>query len=119
MNIKNKIGVFGQKLAVGFLQKRGFKILNENYHARVGEIDIIAEKEGQLVFIEVKTRLSDKFGLPEEAVDDRKKARMYETALQYMGKMQINHDNFRLDCIAIMIDKENKKAIIRQHKNIF
>ena len=66
MNIKGKIGKFGQQIAGQFLQKRGYEILAENFHSRKGEIDLVVEKDGQLVFVEVKTRLSDKFGLPEE-----------------------------------------------------
>jgi len=118
MNYKLRIGDYGQKLAVDFLTKRKYKILGEKFFTKDGEIDLIAEQNGQLIFIEVKTRLSDKFGLPEEAVDRQKKEKMSEAGLQYLAEKQIGHDNYRFDCIAIEIDKKNKKAVIRHHKGI-
>ena len=118
MGIKNKIGKFGQQLAGQFLKERNYQILAENFYTQEGEIDLVAQKQGQLIFIEVKTRLSDKFGLPEEAIDQRKKEKLYQTALKYLEKEEVKDDNFRIDCIAIEIDKANKKAKIRHHKNI-
>ncbi|OGY41577.1 MAG: hypothetical protein A2Y82_01125 [Candidatus Buchananbacteria bacterium RBG_13_36_9] len=118
MNRKIKIGDFGQKLAKDFLIKRGYAILAEKYFARVGEIDIIAQKDQQIIFIEVKTRLSNNFGLPEEAVDAKKREKMYKACLKYLEENQIESDNFRLDCIAVEINKIDKKAVIRHHKGI-
>jgi len=118
MNYKNKIGNFGQQLAGHFFQKRQYKILEQNYQQRSGEIDLILEKDGQIVFAEVKTRLSENFGLPEEAIDSAKKEKIYQTGLQYLAEKGIEHDNFRIDCLAIVIDKAKKRAIIRHHKNI-
>ncbi len=118
MNIKNKIGKFGQQIAGQILEKKGYKILTENFYTRGGEIDLIAEQGSQIVFVEVKTRLSNRFGLPEEAVDSAKKEKFYEAALKYLEEKQIEHDNFRLDLIAVEINKENKTAKIRHHKNI-
>jgi len=118
MNFKLKIGVFGQKLAADYLKKKDYEIQAENYFAKIGEIDLIAIKDGQIIFIEVKTRLSDKFGLPEEAVDEKKKEKLYQTGLKYLKEKQINHENFRFDCLAIEIDRLNKIAKIRHHKGI-
>ena len=118
MTIKIKIGKFGQQLAGQFLQKRNYKILVENYFTRLGEIDIIAQRDEQLVFIEVKTRLSDKYGLPEEAVTKAKKEKIINAALIYLEENLVDHDNWRIDCLAIEIDKHNKKALIRHHKAI-
>lgn len=113
-----KKGSYGQGLAAVFLQQRKYRLIGQNYYTRLGEIDLIAEQDGQIVFVEVKTRLSRRFGLPEEAVSDRKKAKMRQSAWQYIEKEQINHDNYRFDIIAIEIDKDNKKALIRHHKNV-
>jgi len=118
MNFKNEIGKFGQNLAAEFLRKRNYQILEQNFFTRLGEIDLVCSHNGQLVFVEVKTRLSNQFGLPEEAVSAAKKEKMYQAALQYLEKEKVNHDNFRFDIVAIEIDKANKKAIIRHHKNI-
>jgi putative endonuclease len=118
MDIKIKIGKFGQALAAEFLRKRSYKILTENFYTRFGEIDLIVEREGQLVFVEVKTRLSSEFGLPEEALTKEKKEKMKEAVLDYLAKNQINHDNYRFDLVAIEIDEQNKKAKIRHYKNV-
>jgi len=116
--LKKQIGDFGQQLAADFLLGRGYKILTKNYFARAGEIDLIAEKDGQVVFVEVKTRLSDKFGLPEEAVDNKKREKMHLAGLKYLEEKQIENDNFRFDIVAVEIDKKSKKAVIRHHKGI-
>jgi putative endonuclease len=119
MTKKIKIGKFGQQLAAQFLLNKGYQLIKENYYCSDGEIDLILADQKQLVFVEVKTRLSQKFGLPEEAIDQRKKEKLYQTALTYLTKAEINHDNWRIDCLAVEIDQINKKARIRHHKNIY
>lgn len=72
-NVKNKIeGTGGEILAVNFLKKKKYKILETNFSNHVGEIDIIAEKDGVIVFVEVKRRQTLQYGRPIEAVDTRK-----------------------------------------------
>jgi len=119
MNIKNKIGIFGQDLAKDFLQQREYQILTENYYTQAGEIDIICQKDEQLVFIEVKTRTSQEFGIPEQAIDKNKKEKLHKTALNYLQENKISQENWRIDCIAIEINKDTKTAKIRHHKNIY
>ncbi len=119
MTKKIKIGNFGQQLAAQFLLDRNYQFLAQNYHCPEGEIDLIFLDQEQLVFVEVKTRLSQQFGLPEEAIDQSKKEKLYQTALTYLAKEEINHDNWRIDCLAVEIDQANKKARIRYHKNIY
>ena len=70
-----KLGAQGEKKAVKFLKRNKYKIIAKNFVSPYGEIDIIARKGDVLAFIEVKTRLSDIFGLPNEAVDERRKRR--------------------------------------------
>ena len=68
-----KVGETGEQIAVDYLIKNGFTILNRNFRSgRFGEIDIIAEEDSCICFIEVKTRTSDTFGAPSEAVDHKK-----------------------------------------------
>ncbi len=117
-NRKIIIGKFGQKLAAEFLLKRGYKIINQNFYTRFGELDLVAQNEDQIVFVEVKTRSTQKFGLPEDALTKNKKEKMTSAALEFLEKNTINHDNYRFDLIAIEIDGKNKKAFIRQYKNV-
>ena len=118
MTLKKQIGDFGQNIAREYLARKHYEILEENFFTRLGEIDIIAKNNGQVVFVEVKTRLSAKFGLPEEAVGREKIEKMQQAAMEYWQKQQINNDNYRFDMIAVEINKPNKRAIIRHHKNI-
>ena len=85
--IYNKItGQCGEDAAVEFLKKKKYKIIERNYKNRIGEIDIIAKTKTDLVFIEVKTRSSDKFGTPAEAVTYYKKQKIVNTAKYYLLK---------------------------------
>ena len=80
------LGRLGEKLALTYLQDLGYKILSRNYRIRLGEVDIIAEDNGTLVFIEVKTRYGDSCGLPFEAVTPRKQRQLSKVALEYIGR---------------------------------
>ncbi|MDE6869088.1 MAG: YraN family protein [Clostridia bacterium] len=77
-----KLGKLGEKKARAHLRKNGYKIVKKNYVNPFGEVDIIAEKNGVTAFVEVKTRLSDIFGAPSEAVT-RVKQRKYIQAAKY------------------------------------
>ncbi len=76
-------GLKGEDLASEFLTQNGYDIIEKNFHSRFGEIDLIAIKNNTLVFIEVKTRKSDKFGSPAEAVTPGKLKKITKTAEYY------------------------------------
>jgi putative endonuclease len=118
MSDKIKIGKFGQSLAVQFLIKRNYQILTQNYFCKQGEIDIVAKQDEQIIFTEVKTRLSRNYGLPEESVNAQKIEKLDLAAMHYLESQKVETDNYRFDLIAVEIDKDNKKAQIRQHKGI-
>lgn len=84
MNRKDKLGKFGEDYACAYLIKKGYTIVFRNFRCKIGEIDIIAEKEGTLCFVEVKTRASTKYGKPAEAVTENKQKRIYRCAEYYM-----------------------------------
>ena len=91
MMSRNELGKIGEQLAARYLRNNGYKILSQNFRmGRYGEIDIIADKEGVLTFIEVKTRTSKRFGSPAESVTydkQRKIRRVAEYYLMITGKM--------------------------------
>ena len=95
-----KLGVKGEKKARRFLFFRGWKILAKNYKNPFGEIDIIARKGDTIAFIEVKTRLSDVFGIPSEAVDKAKKLRYIRGANYFLINRNIDL-NVRFDIIEV------------------
>ena len=83
-DVRNKIlGRKGEELTCRYLKKRGYRILHRNYVTPFGEADIVALKEGMYCFVEVKTRESDAFGLPVEAVTARKQERYRKIALYF------------------------------------
>ena len=85
--IYNKIsGQCGEDAAAEFLKKKKYKIIERNYKNKIGEIDIIARTKTDLVFVEVKTRSSEKFGTPAEAVTYYKKQKIVNTARYYLMK---------------------------------
>ncbi len=106
-----KIGNLGQKIAVKFLRSKGYKILKENVYFRSGEIDILAEKNNILSFIEVKTRTNLAFGYPEEGVTDRKRAHLESAIDAYVLKYDIQQE-YVLEIISILLDLKAKKAHI-------
>ena len=79
----------GEKMAAKFLKRSGYKILERNYRSPFGEVDIIAGKGDVVAFVEVKTRSSDRFGLPSEAVDRRRMERYANAARFYFSGMEI------------------------------
>ena len=107
----------GEELARGFLEKRGFRILEANYRCPEGEIDIISHHKDCLVFTEVRTKTSRQFGSPEESITYTKKRRMITTAMYYLQ----NHDNelplWRIDFIAVELDGKGKPTRIELIEN--
>lgn len=100
MDNKNK-GKYGEDLAVSYLKKKGFEILERNYRHRRGEIDIIAlEANNLLVFIEVKLRKDVGFGQPETFVSNAQKRMVVDTAEEYIFAINWQKD-IRFDIIAI------------------
>jgi len=99
-NMREK-GNRGEALAVQFLEKKLYKIVHRNWHCRWGEIDIIADDSGMLVFVEVKSAGSKKFGNPIERVDIRKQRRIIKTAMQYILENYTEEVPLRFDVIAI------------------
>ncbi len=94
-----RIGKWGESMAAEYLEKHGYIIVTRNSRTPYGEIDIIAEKEGLTIFVEVKTRTTKKFGPPEMAVTPRKQEHMMAAADFYAAEHNIDH--WQIDVIAI------------------
>lgn len=109
---KKRLGAYGENLAANFLVRRGYKIIDRNFRTNFGEIDLIASKGDELLFVEVKTRTASSFGYPELSVDWRKIKHLIKAAKIYLNLK--NYDNFwRLDIISVEIDKNKKTAKFR------
>lgn len=115
----NKIvGGFGEKIAQKFLIKNKYEIIGCNAKVGYKEIDIIAKKDGMIIFIEVKTRTSDKFGKAEEALGARKINFLTYAIQGYLFKHNLNKYEIGFDLIAVDICKDKKTAKIKHYKNI-
>ncbi|HON57938.1 MAG TPA: YraN family protein [Smithella sp.] len=100
---KIKTGLIGEELAVSFLKKNGYKILEKNYRCPMGEVDIVARDHQSLVFVEVKTRKSDGFGYPEEAVNTKKQKKISRVALHYLQENNLTDELIRFDVVAVLM----------------
>ena len=102
MNNRRSLGDRGEDLAAAALKKQGYKILERNYRTPLGEIDLIARHRKVLVFIEVKTRTSARFGVGQEAVHYGKQARYRELADYYLKKKRLGEITVRFDVVGIL-----------------
>ena len=93
------IGSWGEDIAVEFLTRRGYLIAARNVRTPYGEVDIVAKQNNVTILIEVKTRTSNKMGLPEEAISARKLEHMLNAAQHYAAENEIDH--WQIDVISI------------------
>ena len=104
----NDLGKFGEELAVEFLQKNGYTILETNWVFQKAEIDIIAQKEKVLAIVEVKTRSSIEFGLPQDFVKPKKVQLLVKAVNEYLISNDLDA-NVRFDIIAVYKQENNYK----------
>jgi len=100
-----------------FLKKKGYRIQRANFRCREGEIDIVAERKGYLVFVEVRTKTGSGFGSPEESVTFAKKEKLIATALSYLDSHRDLPDNWRIDFVGVELDKNGKATRIELIEN--
>ncbi len=113
----NDMGIVAEQAAEKEMRRLGYEILERNYHTKEGEIDIIAKKDGVLVFTEVKYRKSDAFGTPAEAVGYAKQEKIKKAALQYLAEREMADTDCRFD-VAECKQKDGK-LYFRYTENAF
>lgn len=118
MKISNPTAVIGEDIATNYLKKKGYKIIERNFRKGYGEIDIIAVKDKILVFVEVKTRTSDKFGTPAEAITYGKLKSIIKTAEFYKLSNQNLPDQMRIDAILVKLDNSSGDFELEHLENI-
>ncbi len=104
-----KTGKKGEDIAVSFLQQKKYKILDQNFCIRGGEIDIIAEKDEQIVFVEVKTRKNKKFGEIIEQISKNKQNFLINSANNYLFQKELTEKNWRIDVITVFLSDQEPK----------
>lgn len=99
MENKRSIGESYEKRAVQILEEEDYLVLERNYRSRRGEIDIIARKGKILVFLEIKYRKNQNYGLGKEAISPKKMQTIFQVAQQYIQRNHLESDSVRMDCI--------------------
>ncbi len=102
-DLRRQLGDHGEDLAAAALKQQGYKILERNYVTPLGEIDLIARQGKTVVFVEVKTRKSLRFGSPQEAVSFSKQQRLQRLADYYMKDKRLAGAGVRFDVVAVTL----------------
>ncbi len=102
---QSELGKAGENYACEELRRRGYVILARRYRTRHGEIDIVARDGDILVFVEVKTRSTDAFGAPLDAVTPLKQQKIAKMAADYLTRSQLSRVACRFDVVGVMIGK--------------
>ncbi len=104
MRERKATGAAGERRAAEALVRAGFRIVARNWRAPQGEIDLVAEREGELYFVEVRTRHGERFGTPEDSLRAGKRARMEAAARAYLGEMGREPRGWHLAFVALVLD---------------
>ncbi|MEO1418471.1 MAG: YraN family protein [Bacteroidota bacterium] len=120
MAAHNELGKAGEVVAAGFMEAKGYHILDHNYRFQKGEIDLVALRiePAELVFVEVKTRSSEAWGYPEEAVTANKKKMLFKTVDAYLHEKNMWTVPMRFDIIAINM-KNPENPLIHHMEDAF
>ncbi|MCX7907930.1 MAG: YraN family protein [Ignavibacteria bacterium] len=118
MNKSSELGKSGEDIACQYLLENGFQIVKRNFHfGKLGEIDIIAEKDNQLVFVEVKVQSSEAFGDPRFWINHSKQKKLRKTAEGFLFVNKINSKPCRFD--AIIVDFRSQPPLVHHIENAF
>jgi putative endonuclease len=109
---RQQFGKRSENLAVWYLKKNGYKILEQNYRTQLGEIDIIAREKKVIVFVEVKSRKSIRYGNPKWAVTLKKQRKISMVALQYLKSIRQTDARARFDVVAITSNRDEPQIEI-------
>lgn len=96
------LGAYGEDVAAAYLREQGYTLIERNFRCPLGEIDIIAKKRHDLIFVEVKTRRSTLYGLPQDAVGMQKQRQIIRSAQWYLKNPAVARFHPRFDVIAIL-----------------
>jgi len=112
-------GRAGERLAVQALKRAGYRVLATNFRARGGELDIVGEQDGTIVFIEVKTRRSDSFASPELAVNSSKRRKIARAAWRFLERNSATDRDCRFDIVSIVNEPQGRRPKVEIIPNAF
>jgi putative endonuclease len=114
---RKRLGSAGERLAAERLRQAGYIVRMLNYRCPAGEIDIVAEEGGDLVFVEVKTRRGDAYGLPEEAVTPAKQHKLIAAAQTYLDANGCADASWRVDVVAVALTPAGRVQDVRMYRH--
>jgi putative endonuclease len=116
---KKTLGQWGEKRCEKFLKRKGLRILTRNFSCKTGELDLVmVDTDGSIVFVEVRTRVDEKFSSVESSITSAKKARLFRTVRFFLAAHDINDRPFRFDVVTIVLGQKGRPQI-RYYKNAF
>jgi len=107
MSANQHLGAYGERRARQHYERAGYEVLAQNWRCETGEIDLIAARDGEVVICEVKTRATNRYGLPVEAVDWRKQRRLRTLAAIYLREESVRAGRVRFDVVSITSGRVN------------
>ena len=119
MNQSKEVARIGEELAAEYLTDRGYQILERNYRLRSGEIDLIVKQGKRIVFVEVKTRRTLKFGVPQAAVTSAKQKQISKLALSYLQANNLLDVPCRFDVVAVFLSSKSTPTKLEHIQNAF
>ncbi|MBN1318260.1 MAG: YraN family protein [Anaerolineales bacterium] len=116
-DFRRRLGRWGENRAARHLQHNGYTIIERNYRCSMGEMDLITTRDDQWIFVEVKTRRGTEYGLPEEAITPTKAGRLLDISRHYLFERAIEDVCWRVDVIAVELDKKGRLLRIEHFEN--
>ena len=105
---RRSLGKRGEAYAAQYLSAHGYAICERNWRCAAGELDLVAEQAGQLIFVEVRTRQTDRLGTPEESITPVKRVRLIAAAQTYLDEHDQTDRDWRIDVVAIEIGRRGE-----------
>ena len=111
------VGRLGEELAKKHLEKKGYRILEQNYRTRYAEIDLVARQKDVLVFVEVRTKVGVRFGSPEDTLDQRKLEKVKRNAQAYVSRAKWNK-LYRVDAVCVVLGNDYTVSRLCHYENV-
>jgi putative endonuclease len=114
---KRRLGQRGEDIAVAYLRRQGYLVLDRNWRCPAGELDVVAREGETLAFVEVRTRRGERFGTPEESITPAKGAKLVELAQTYLQEKGLTDQNWRIDVVAVELEQGDKVKRVNLIRN--
>ena len=108
---RRALGSFGERLAESELQRQGLEVVDRNWRCSQGELDLVAQSGGVLVVCEVKTRSSERYGAPVEAITPQKAQRLRRLGTAWAHAHAVRYDELRVDVVCVLLERRTAPAI--------